>query len=98
MSIHQSISAGSVDSSKSSSSSAYGSTITICSMSFALWDQASENLSLSSYQANPYMDIQGREGSEIAASYADDSSLNHYRPGTNRFSSIASFLWFNMVS
>ncbi|KAL9228476.1 hypothetical protein vseg_004055 [Gypsophila vaccaria] len=77
-------------SSSKSSCDAYGSTITICSMSFGLWDQTSDNLSLSPFQAaatDPFVDIQGGEGSEqsnVSATYGDDSSLNQYRSGTPR--------------
>ncbi|KAH9626215.1 hypothetical protein KSS87_000094 [Heliosperma pusillum] len=87
--ICRSLSGASIASSKSSCT-AYGSTITICSMSFGLCEQISENLSISPYQSavmDPSMDVQGGDGpgkSNILISYADDSSVNQYGSGTNR--------------
>ncbi|KAL9235524.1 hypothetical protein vseg_010275 [Gypsophila vaccaria] len=85
----QSSSVISVTSTKSSST-AYGSTISICSMSFGLCEQISENLSISPYQSavtDQSMDIQGGDAagkSNILVTYVDDSSINQYGPGTNR--------------
>ncbi|XP_074302031.1 1-phosphatidylinositol-3-phosphate 5-kinase FAB1B-like [Silene latifolia] len=86
--ICRSPSEASIASSKSSCT-AYGSTITICSMSFGLCEQISENLSISPYESavmDPSMDVQGGEGpgkSNILVTYADDSSVNQYGSGTN---------------
>ncbi|CAO2840340.1 unnamed protein product [Amaranthus hypochondriacus] len=78
------------DASSKSSESAYGSTITICSMSFAIWEHYSESLSLSPYQSamlDPSVDVRVTDASgrsNITVPYADDSSVNQCGLGTNR--------------
>lgn len=82
---------GASDASSKSSESAYGSTITICSMSFGIFEQSSESFSSSPYQSammDTPVDVQGTEGSGRSNSivpYADDSSVNQCGSGTNRF-------------
>lgn len=78
------------DASSKSSESAYGSTISICSMSFDICEQSSESLSHSPYQSalmDPSIDVQGTEGSgrsNFTVPYADDLSVNQCGLGANR--------------
>lgn len=87
--IERSLSAAS-DASSKSNESAYGSTITICSMSFGICEQSFESLSHSPCQSammDPSVDVQGKEDSGrsiMIVPYADDSSINQCGSGTNR--------------
>ncbi|KAL2933788.1 1-phosphatidylinositol-3-phosphate 5-kinase FAB1B [Bienertia sinuspersici] len=78
------------DDDSKSSESAYGSTITICSMSFGFCEQISESLSLSPYQSamlDPLVESHcteesGRSNGTVP--HANDSSVNQCGSGTNR--------------
>uniref|UniRef100_A0A803M9P4 Phosphatidylinositol 3-phosphate 5-kinase type III n=1 Tax=Chenopodium quinoa TaxID=63459 RepID=A0A803M9P4_CHEQI len=88
--IDHSLSAAS-DASSTSSESAYGSNVSICSMSVGICEQSSECFSHSPYQSalmDLSVDVLGTEGSgrsTFTAPYADDSSVNQCGSGTNRF-------------
>lgn len=85
--------AASINSSKSIGT-AYDSTITICTMSFGLCEQFSDNFSLSAYQSeyqsavmDPFVDAHGLEGSgnlNVSDPCMEDSSIRQFVSSTNR--------------
>jgi len=85
--------AASITSSKSIGT-AFDSTITICTMSFGLCEQFSDNFSLSAYQSeyqsavmDPFVDVHGVEASGRPC--MEDSSMHQFASGAKRFNLIS---------